>query len=414
MKTFTGWQWLLIDAANQFGHDKWVFEDRIKWAEDNLNDLEALAPMADKKHLPLYLKAVQAIRKAQQGVPTGHMVGLDACCSGIQIMSVLTGCVNGARATGLVDPNRRADAYSDCTTEMQNLLGSAVNVARDDAKKALMTSFYGSQKQPELIFGEDTPELDAFYQAAMNIAPGPWELLQVLLGSWRPFSLSHDWKLPDGFDAHVKVMVKKDARIEVDELGGASFTYEYYDNEGTKKGLSNVANLTHSVDAYILRTMHRRCNYDWDLVKYQAEAIQIELLARLMGEPRTPARPQGKAGYYVDQYDRSTLVDITILPYLTEDVLPLLTTEHLSKLAEIVNGMLQHPPFPLVTVHDEFKAHPNNLDAMRQHYRNILAEIAESNLLDDLLSQIYGVPGHFQKLSTNLGSYIRNSEYALC
>lgn len=43
MKTFTGWQYLLIDLANQFGHDKLTFEDRIQWAEANLNDLEALA-----------------------------------------------------------------------------------------------------------------------------------------------------------------------------------------------------------------------------------------------------------------------------------------------------------------------------------------------------------------------------------
>ena len=43
MKTFTGWQYLLIDLANQFGHDKLTFEDRIQWAEANLNALENLA-----------------------------------------------------------------------------------------------------------------------------------------------------------------------------------------------------------------------------------------------------------------------------------------------------------------------------------------------------------------------------------
>jgi hypothetical protein len=43
MKTFTGWQYLLIDLANQFGHDKLVFEERIQWAQDNLSNLEALA-----------------------------------------------------------------------------------------------------------------------------------------------------------------------------------------------------------------------------------------------------------------------------------------------------------------------------------------------------------------------------------
>ena len=134
MKTFTGWQYLLIDLANQFGHDKLTFEDRIQWAEANLNDLEALADEAETK--PLYHKAMQAIRKAQGGVPSGHMVGLDACCSGIQLMSVLTGCIKGATATGLVKPDERVDAYSSTTEVMGTILGNNVNISRDAAKHA--------------------------------------------------------------------------------------------------------------------------------------------------------------------------------------------------------------------------------------------------------------------------------------
>lgn len=140
MQCFTGWEYLLIDVANNFGLDKLLFEDRIAWTEGNLNDLENLAEFAETK--PLYLKAVQAIRKAQQGIPTGHLVGFDACCSGIQVMSAITGCESGATATGLVDPNVRADAYSRTTEVMNEVLrtqGITVDVSRKDAKQALMT-----------------------------------------------------------------------------------------------------------------------------------------------------------------------------------------------------------------------------------------------------------------------------------
>ena len=244
MVFFTGWQWLLIDAANHFGHDKKLFEERIEWAEDNLPQLETLVDQAETK--PLFIKAVQAIRKAQQGIPTGHKVGVDGVCSGIQMMSVLTGCVAGARSTGLIDQNVRADAYTACTDAMTKLLGGAVNISRKDAKQSLMTSYYGSKKTPKQIFGEETPELSAFYEAAQMVAPGAWELLQDLLASWKPFALEHSWKLPDGFDARVKVMTKVEARIEVDELDHATFTYEFYENVGQKKGLSNAANVVHS------------------------------------------------------------------------------------------------------------------------------------------------------------------------
>lgn len=412
MKTYTGWEWLLIDAANQFGLDKLTFEERIQWATDNLNKLELLTAEAEKKTLPLYRKAVMAIRKAQQNIPTGHLVGVDATCSGIQIMSVLTGCTAGARATGLVDPNRRADAYTDTTEAMNVILGGGLTVSRNDAKKALMTSFYGSKLQPKNIFGEDTKELAAFYEAAQQVAPGAWELLQDLLASWQPFALEHAWKMPDGFDVRVKVMERQETRIEVDELNHASFTYEYYENVGTPKGKSNVANVTHSVDAYVLREMHRRCNYDREVVERAARLITAELIARTMGKQAD--RPEGKIEYYTTQYYRSTVASAVILPYIDLDTVSMLETEHLEALNQMAYGMLQYQPFELVTVHDEFKAHANNINWVRWQYKEILAELADSYLLDDIMSQIHGIPGQFNKLSNNLADLIRDSNYALC
>lgn len=62
---------------------------------------------------------------------------------------------------------------------------------------------------------------------------------------------------------------------------------------------------------------------------------------------------------------------------------------------------------------DEFKCGPNHMNHLRQQYINVMAELAESNLLDAILSQLHGVAGHFTKLSNNLGSLIRGSNYAL-
>ena len=412
MINYSGWQWLLIDAANQYGLDKLLFEGRIDWAEHNLDCLEGFTDTAETK--PLYIKAVMAIRKAQQGIPTGHMVGVDATCSGIQIMSALTGCTAGATATGLVDPNVRADAYTSVTNEMATILGGAIAVSRADAKQAVMTSFYGSKAEPKALFGEDTPELNAFYQAANKVAPGAWELLQDLLASWKPYALSHSWKLPDGFDTKVKVMTKREVRIEVDELDHATFSYEFFENQGSKTGLSNVANLTHSMDAYALREMHRRCNYDREVMEQVAAVIEMELIERSLGYPRDGLCLDDKVSYYRDQYTRSSLASAVILPYLDSENVQCLTKKHLEALAVMVNGMLEYTPFPLVTVHDEFKAHANNINHVRYQYKEILAEIADSMVLDDLMSQLHGKPGVFPKINLQLGDLIRASNYALC
>lgn len=423
LKCFTGWEYLLIDAASKYGLDKLTFEERIDWATQNLSQLDDAAFIAagDPDDSPLYQKAVMAIRKAQKGLPTGHLIGLDAVCSGMQVMSVLTGCVAGATATGLVDPDVRADAYTSVTAAMNAILqangSQAITVSRGDAKDSTMTMLYGSVLVPQSIFGAKTAELAAFYGAVDQVAPGPAALLQDLLNSWNPYAKHHAWQLPDGYDAYVKVTKETETRIEVDELDHATFMYHYYKEEGTKKGKSNAANLVHAMDAYILRCMHRRCNYDRQLAEEASRLIQIELIQRAMGKRMPRQAIVGKFAYYVDQYFRSTLADIVIVPHLTEVNIGLLTTEHLQGLASILYGMLQYQPFPLVTVHDEFRCSPNNANFMRWQYREILAEIAESNVLDDLLTQLHNKgPGTFKRQVSypSLGSLIRKSNYGIC
>jgi len=54
MKEFTGWEYLLIDVANNFGLDKLRFEERITWANHNLSNLEELAERyAELLELPI-------------------------------------------------------------------------------------------------------------------------------------------------------------------------------------------------------------------------------------------------------------------------------------------------------------------------------------------------------------------------
>jgi DNA-directed RNA polymerase len=136
---FTSYEYLLIDIANNHHSDldKKTFNERIDWVNNNLGQLEAEAEGHSWKARPLYLKACQTLRKAQQGKPTGHLVGFDAICSGMQIMSALTGCESGAKATGLIDTGKRPDAYTECTTLMINILGHHIPGERKRVKEAV-------------------------------------------------------------------------------------------------------------------------------------------------------------------------------------------------------------------------------------------------------------------------------------
>lgn len=416
MQHFSGFEYLLIDAANQQGMDKELFETRIDWAEGNIETLESFTETADEP--ALFAKAVSAIRKAQAGKPTGHRVGLDACNSGMQIMSVLTGCPAGAEVTGLIDPTVRADAYGVVTDRMNTLLakeGLTVAVSRNDAKDACMTAFYGSRAEPKRLFGEATPELASFYLGIQHIAPGAWELLQDLLDSWQPFALMHQWTLPDGFVARVKVMEKVEKRIEVDELDHTTFPYEWYENRGSEFGLSNVANAIHSVDAYLQRSLIRRCSYDLAQTQAAMHCCFAELLQREVGTGA--ALPVQDAPQtiqkYVERFNATNMVDAAIIPLISEATVAYLSDEHLQRLNLMMEEMLDHKPFPLVCVHDEFSAHPNNLNVLRQQYINLMAELADSTVLDDIFQSLTGMAGTYTKLSSDLAHKVRGSNYAL-
>lgn len=137
MKFYTPLEYLKIDIANQFGLDKFLFEERIKWVDDHETQLEQLTDQADNKTKDRFISAVMAYREVQADRPTGHLVGLDACASGPQIMSAVTRDPVGAKHTNL-NGNQRNDVYSITTNTMNRLLGNDVKYDRKQVKMALM------------------------------------------------------------------------------------------------------------------------------------------------------------------------------------------------------------------------------------------------------------------------------------
>ena len=416
MKKYTGYEWICVDVANQHfsGQDKLTFDKRIEWTKENLHNLELEVLNQDWKTQPQYIKAVMALRKAQQGIPTGHLVGVDATCSGAQLMSVLTNCHTGAEATGLTDPNRRADLYTDCTAEMNLEEGINVNIPRADTKAALMTVLYGSTRQPEIIFGKDSPEISAFYKTVSRLVPGAVRLLEVLRNSWQPMALKHSIELPDGFNAHLPVMTENEAKIEIDELNHSTFTFQWTENLGAKAGLSNCANAVHACDAFALRSVIRRCNYDQELHEWAQYRLSELILYRELGD-EVLQTSNADVNKFIRLYQQTKIADVVVIPHLCDESVQALSTDHAKELLTIVESMLKHKPFPVLTVHDAFFAHCNNVNDVRIHYKNILASIAESTLLNSLLSDLYGYSCTFTPQDTQpLGDKIRESEYALC
>ncbi|WVI66506.1 RNA polymerase [Vibrio phage pVco-7] len=130
MKTFTPIEYICIHIANSFGKDKLLFEERIEWVKQNGKVLRKLAGQADDK--AQYLRGVLELERILNGQRTTNMpIGLDATASGLQILSVLSGCMVTASHVGLVDPNKRCDAYTAC--------GDTMNFYLPEEKQIILT-----------------------------------------------------------------------------------------------------------------------------------------------------------------------------------------------------------------------------------------------------------------------------------
>jgi len=315
---------LKIAVANEAGHDKLLFEERIAWFDAQL---EKGFNTEEFKHPILGRKALRAYALAEQGLPSNYMMGLDATASGLQIMAALIGCKTTAKVCNLIYSGTREDLYTLVADTMNAGLSPADYVDRNMVKDPVMTHYYNSIKEPRKAFND--AQLQAFYNALDGICPGAVDVMDTINAFWNKRTLEHSWTLPDGHRSVVPVIETVDKRVEVDELNHRRFAYIYKKNMPSRKSTSLVPNIIHSVDAYVAREMVRRC------------------------------------------------------------------------------------PFDIVHIFDCFYFYPDNMDEASRIYREILADIAQSDLLADILSEISGKNISIAKDSDDLHIDILASKYAI-
>lgn len=334
MQFFTGFEYMQIGAANAFGLDRENWDTRLDWASDHKKQImnESPALIEKAKEPILFYKHIKAIKQVVLGSKTRFIASVDATASGIQVLSALSGCHESAKATNLIDTGNRNCAYDIAANTMNKMLGG--KLTRNQLKKPVMTLFYGSTAEPKNIFGEDTPELEAFYKMLKSSFAGAYEAMEDIQSCHNPENMVNTWTLPDGHTAYVPVTDKVTKRIEVDELNHATFSHTAEIHAKPEYDVSLAANVTHSIDGYMVREVIRRASV---------------------------------AGFQV------------------------------------------------ATIHDAFFASPNHLNEVRKFYRDVMVEIAESDLLQDILRQVTGNSRlTHTKLSDNLGQHIAEGcDYAL-
>lgn len=174
-------------------------------------------------------------------------------------------------------------------------------------------------------------------------------------------------------------------------------------------------NVIHSIDAYVLRSMQRRCGYSTEATTTALTTLKEEQQLRKQGlhTERTVNEINQPHHVYMERYEASRMVDAVMIPHLNEDTVRDLSDMHIIKLIGLCDLLLTHKPFDIICIHDEFKSHPNNCNQMRKHYIEIFAELAESTILEDIFMQVCGRKPTYENKDACLPALIRESEYPL-
>ena len=399
---YTPMEYLQISIINAYGLDKLNFPSRLATFDKYKSVLWDYVSSAKNK--PAYIKGLFALKDVLKGIPTNYIMGLDSASSGGQLLSTLTNCYNGCLNTGIIDPSVMSDLYISIKDHMNTLVDSNISIDRTLMKSLIMPFYYFSDSLPKKVFGKNTKELNAFYQSLETLTSGAFTIRNVLFSLRDPTTSKYEFTLPDGFNA--KVMVKNKILYEItcEELNNEVIEIISTQNIPNKHCRALGAGVTHGIDGFMVRELSRRCNYNKSLLTLILNDIKRELLVRNIDETMT--------NYSIDQFlstiHISTLT-IKTLKYISDTQL-LRCKDHLTKI-------LQYPSFEIISIHDEFMCSPLHMGRLRYWYKEILAEMSESTLLNNILSELNGEPIVINKDDFNEGydipHLIRNSNYGI-
>lgn len=404
MQTFSPIDYLKIDVANNFDGDldKKDWDQRIDWFNQNETMLTDILSGNDKvlktaEEPALVYAGMKAFKAAEAGEASGYPVSLDACSSGLQLFSVLIGCEDSAKLCGIVDIGHRADAYTLIYQAMVAELNETGKISRGDCKDAIMTAFFGSTARPKQIFGEGKL-LDTFHATMELKAPGAWEANKAIKELWQPGALSHDWVLPDNYHVHIDVMDMEEQAIQ---FLNRPYMVQHKVNRGTKEGRSLQANSIHSVDGLVVREVLRRCLFSREDI--------MRIINSLNSNSKSTTTKEDKLVMKLwAHFEKTGFLSARILDCLNKDNMGHVDPVRVVKLIKT----LPNCPFQVLTIHDCFRCLPNYANDLRRQYNQILSEIAASDMLTSIASQIAGQQVIVNKLK-DLSNQVLQANYAL-
>lgn len=164
------------------------------------------------------------------------------------------------------------------------------------------------------------------------------------------------------------------------------------------------------IDGLVVREMHRRCSYDLGQFEVAMDALKRYLRGHAVGKG-TKTKEDRLVKVLCEREASSGFFSARFLGAINRDNIGHLNHTQIRKLKALLHT-LPKKPFPVISVHDCFRVHPNNGNDLRKQYNQVLSDLAKSDMLSDLASQLLGVSFTYTK-SDDFADEILTSDYAL-
>ena len=352
--TASGLKYLQIDIANCYGLDKKSYQERIDYVSGNtIEDLIQNEDNADSMYE--YRNAIEAyIEATELGKPIEHITYLDCTNQALQLYAVLTSCKDTAYLCNISSGDELTDAYGELANAMNELTGLDI-FDRNNCKKALMTTLYGKMD-------------------------GESEIIKYFLEN----GVVYDDKITD---EELKTTFQTAIRVIAPHA---------------MRAMDVLQSLNHAeIDTYYW-TMP-----DGFKVKYDVKSTQ-----KLDISCKTKSGVKFHFDRDVQIYKGSEF-NRGMSPNVIHSVDGYVAREMIRRMTQPCAKFNRNYPAFITSIHDAFGIHPNNAEEMTYHYTNIMCELNESNLLQDIMSQISGKNMLSIKKNTLTNDMIRASIYKL-
>jgi hypothetical protein len=239
------------------------------------------------------------------------------------------------------------------------------------------------------LFGDD---YDKFVVAAQTMLPGPWAMKEAI-SSCMNYSDQYNWTMMDGFE--VKMIVTTPIECSMD-IGGMDMKWiEHRQAPVGTKGLT--ANVTHSLDALVLREVLRRThlNYQWNNNSFSELRMKdIELMQSIL------------------RWRVSSFLSVEFLEHMDEFNGALVPME----LREQVDQLTKDSCMYVQPIHDCYRVKATDASKLFVVVREVMADLAFAKTAQWILPQI-GYKGQINDSEgrrTRLKEQVLRSSYLIC